>query len=157
MNRQVFIYRIFVLALLGTVLSGCVWEKKDSEAVAAATKEAKRWLTLVDYGNYLGSYHISDEYLKDYFQRNKWQEYLLMYRMPLGDLLERRVKRQYFSSSIPGLIQGQFYIFEYESDFTRQKGVPEKLTLIKGDDGHWRVGGYRAMWRDEPANRRRSF
>ncbi len=147
MKKRIGTKILFILFAAAIGLPGCEWEKKDPEAVAAATKEAKKWLILVDTGNYLGSYSISDTYLKDYFKSNKWQEYLLMYRMPLGEMKDRRIKKQYFSSSIPGLIQGEFYIFEYETDFTRHDAVPEKLTLIRGSDGRWRVGGYRAEWR----------
>lgn len=152
--------RMLVLSAVAAVLllaGGCSSDTLDPLDEKAARESLKSWLKLVDTGSYLASWHESDAYLHRRFERHDWQAYLLMYRMPLGELVRRREQRAYFSSSIPGLMEGQFFILEYVSDFEKHEGVKEKFTVIRNEKGQWHVGGYKADWRTDVKEKRRLY
>jgi hypothetical protein len=94
---------IFLMVMLlcgGAVTAGT--QQKEAAALSAA----KKWLALVDKGNYSGSWREAAGYFRNAVTREKWEQSLQACRQPLGKLVSRKVKSETYETSLPGAPDG---------------------------------------------------
>lgn len=114
----------------------------EEKAEGLATESANHWLTLVDDGNYEGSWNTAAPLFKNHVLKNQWAQMLQATRAPLGKVLFRNVKSAVYKTSLPGAPDGQYVVIQYESSFEHKKSAIETVTPSLGTDGRWRVSGY---------------
>jgi hypothetical protein len=115
-------------------------EGRDAEK--AAIESANHWLSLVDGGDYAGSWHNSAPQFKGAVSKDRWVKMLQASRAPLGKLISRSIRSASYKTSLPGAPDGQYVVIQYQSSFEHKKSAIESVTPSLGDDGQWRVSGY---------------
>ncbi|MFI5115361.1 MAG: DUF4019 domain-containing protein [Terriglobales bacterium] len=115
-------------------MSAC---SQDKKVVAEGT--ARKWLKLVDSGNYAQSWDDTGNVLKATVARDQWQELLLRNRAPLGALISRKLTSAEYTTQLPGAPDGEYVVLEYASSFEHKNSAIETVTPALDKDGKWRV------------------
>jgi hypothetical protein len=108
----------------------------------AAVTAAETWLSLVDAGNYAESWEEASEYFKGFVHKIDWESLLTATRTPLGEMRSRFVDSASFTSAMPGAPDGEYTILQFSSNFAKKAIALETVTMMKEEDGTWRVAGY---------------
>ncbi len=114
----------------------------DTEKEAAALPVAERWLGLVDQGEYGESWEEASTVFKNAVTAAQWEQLVQTSRKPLGELLTRRVSKKTYTTSLPGVPDGEYVVIEFETSFENKKSALETVTPMLDKDGNWRVSGY---------------
>jgi len=132
--------------LLGLVLAGmmipiALWAA-DAVKEKAATEAAKKWLVLVDQGQYAESWKASSEIFRAAVTSEKWDQALQGVRKPLGKVVSRKVQSTTYTDAAPGAPKGEYVMIQFETAFENKPGAVETVTPMLEKDGKWRVSGY---------------
>jgi len=109
---------------------------------AVAQKAAERWLSLVDRGDYRGSWDDAAQLFKQAVGAEDWGKAVATVREPLGEVLKRELMSARYATSLPGAPDGEYVVIQYKTRFTNKKSAVETITPMKQRDGSWRVSGY---------------
>jgi hypothetical protein len=133
-----------LVAILALVLSLVVSSAGagGNDAVAAAERSAEAWLALTDGGRYGESWDAAASMFKAAVSKADWDKALKAVRAPLGALKARKVKSATFTTSLPGVPDGEYVVIQYDSQFENKAAAVETVTPIREKDGSWRVSGY---------------
>jgi hypothetical protein len=134
MKRRVVIVSLLVV----TMASFVVAQEKTKDAQAAA----EAWLQLVDSGNYAQSWQEAASMFKTAITERDWEQKLKASRAPLGALVFRKLKSADYTTSLPGVPDGQYVVIRYDSSFANKKSAIETVTPMLDQGGQWRVSGY---------------
>ena len=115
---------------------------EDSEKEAAAFAVAQQWLGLVDQGKYDESWKETSTVFRNAVTAAQWEQLVQTSRKPLGKLLTRKVGSKTYTTSLPGVPDGQYVVIEFETSFENKKSAIETVTPMLDKDGTWRVSGY---------------
>ena len=63
-------------------------------------------------------------------------------RQPLGKVLQRNVKTKAYRTSLPGALDGEYVVIQFQTKFEHKASALETVTPSKEKDGAWRVSGY---------------
>ena len=107
-----------------------------------AVKAANHWLTLVDTGKYMKSWHEASTYFKSKVSSEKWEQMARDLREPLGECTSRKLQLSHYVTTLPDLPEGEYYIMKYSTDFEKKKSAIETVTVMLDEDARWRVTGY---------------
>jgi hypothetical protein len=131
---------VFVLlATLALWAGGVVAGGGDEEA---AIEASRRWLALVDAGQYAESWTEAAEIFRGAVRKDRWVEQVAAGRKPLGEVGERRLKSATYRTALPGAPDGEYVVIQYATSFTGKKSALEVITPTREKDGRWRVSGY---------------
>jgi hypothetical protein len=130
-----------VLVVVVLSLIGCS-AKEHSKAEAAAVEAAEAWLSLVDSGDYAGSWNQAAGFFKRAVAREAWEMSMESRRRPLGANISREVKSKRYCTSLPGAPDGEYVVIQFESSFENKQSAIETVTPMLDEDGTWRVSGY---------------
>jgi hypothetical protein len=97
---------------------------------------------LVDAGNYTVSWQTACEYFKAAVTQDQWPQTLQAVRTPLGALVSRKLSIKTYSTSLPGMPDGEYVVIQYETSYQNKKSAIETITPMLDKDGQWRVAGY---------------
>jgi len=125
---------LVLIAFLAASLLSC--EKRKEEL---AIQAAESWLALVDEEKYPESWEGLAGLFKKNIKKEEWVNDLNRFRKPLGKLLKRKLQHETESSEAS---VGEYLIFQYETSFENKKSVVEAVSVIKDNDGKWRILGY---------------
>jgi hypothetical protein len=145
---------LVLLALWGLLtISGCT-DPHNPEAEADAVEAAEAWLALVDAGAYADSWEASDAYLRNAVTKEEWVQTLGSVRDPMGANTSRRVQETKYRTYLPQTKEGEYVVAKLLGKFEKLALATEVITLVKGEDGIWRVAGYnlksgRSHWLDD--------
>lgn len=112
----------------------------ESEAIAVAA--ADKWLKVVDKGSYEQSWKDGSGLFRGAITKEQWTQALNGLRKPLGNLKKRELTSKKYSTKLPGVPDGQYYIFEYKTSYQNKEESIETVTAMLDKDGKWRVAGY---------------
>jgi hypothetical protein len=112
-----------------------------ASAQISGSDAAKNWLSLVDNGNYLGSWGETALIFQQQVSSQRWAEALIKVRKPLGAVLTRKEIEATSHNSLPGAPAGQYLIVRLKTDFANKPQAIETLSL-QLQDGQWKVAGY---------------
>lgn len=129
---------VFLTVIYLTPVPSFANEKAEKKALEAA----QVWLTLVDKGQYAGSWESAAQYFRNAVSKEQWLQSLSAVRKPLGEVLKRMVKSKQYMTSLPGAPDGAYVIIQYETSFANKKSSVETVTPMLDKDGKWRVSGY---------------
>ncbi len=123
--------------LLATPLSGYADEAKE----AAAKQAANEWLTLLDNRQYEASWKAAASVFRARIDSAKWVQMAASVRAPLGTLVERNLISATYTTTLPGVPDGEYVVLQYQTKFVNKAAAVETVTPML-DAGHWRVAGY---------------
>lgn len=113
----------------------------DNPDLAASSSATQAWLGVVDKGDYKGSWNQASKILKATMSADEWTHYLDTVRKPLGTPSGRQVLDQRTAKDPKGLPAGDYMVMLYNTTFAN-KPRKELVTLVKEQDGQWRVLTY---------------
>jgi hypothetical protein len=136
--------RVRGVALLGMVLVLGVIQvgNADGQSRQKAVEAAKKWLALVDRGEYGKSWETAAGYFKAAAGKKHWEQTGAAVRSPLGKVIIRKLKSRQYVTSLPGAPDGEYVVIQFETSFEKKKSSVETVTPMKEEDGTWRVSGY---------------
>lgn len=131
-------------------LAGFLLAADKPEDAAQAAGES--WLSLIDAGDYAGSWDQAAKVLKGAVRQADWVEMSSGVRTPLGNLVSRKVNSREYTEKAPttrlvgGRVytwgQGRYVVLRYDAVFANKPSGVETLTMMADADGVWRVSGY---------------
>ncbi len=124
---------------------GLTWQQSlmaGPEDEQAALASSGAWLTLVDSGEYDRSWDQAATLFKESVTKEQWMKALETIRTPLGKLVARTMASVKYSTSMPGVPDGQYVVSQYNTSFENKKSAVETVTSMLDKDGKWRVAGY---------------
>lgn len=125
--------------LVLTVLAATAWAgPKTDEAV----KAAEAWLKLVDGAQYKESWSEAAGFFKERVKEEDWIKMIDLARKPLGEVVERKLLKASYTTSLPGVPDGEYVVIEFQTAFSKKKNSVETITPMKEANGQWRVSGY---------------
>jgi hypothetical protein len=123
--------------LITSLFSAAGQNEKEVEAI----KGARGFLQLVDGGQYEASWERTSPIFKGQISREKWAEMLSGVRPPFGSIISRNVATAKFSTSLPGVPDGEYVTVQFASSFEKKMEAIETVTMFRFQK-EWQVAGY---------------
>lgn len=127
------------LAFLLFLSSFSVAEQKENES--EAIKAAKVFLQLIDGGQYQASWDKTAPLFKSQVSQVKWAEMLAGVRPLFGAVISRDSKVAKFSTSLPGVPDGEYVMIQFSTSFEKKSEAVETVTMARVQE-EWQVAGY---------------
>jgi hypothetical protein len=115
----------------------------DPPAVAEAAAAARAWLEALDGGDCRGNFERAALFLRRSLGASGRRRALKTEGAPLGPCLSRRIRSRRLVPWLCRGPRGPYAVIEFESEFEGRSSVVETLVPTIGNDGRWRVAGYR--------------
>jgi hypothetical protein len=131
----------FLLLLLAAMLASASVRAQDAN-IAAARTSVDAWLSLIDARGYGASWDTAAILFKTAVTQEKWQAAVQAARAPLGQMKSRTLKSATFATTLPGVPDGEYVVFQFNTAFEQKAAALETVTAIREKDGSWHVGGY---------------
>ena len=128
------------VALVGLLGLGALVPKAAADPVALSA--AQQWLSLIDEGNYSGSWDKTTPHFQAKVTEKSWEHSMETFRKPLGSLVSRKLKTAQPATHLPGAPAGQYVVFRFNTSFAEKKAGIETVTVGLEKDGVWRASGY---------------
>ena len=116
------------------------WARSDTEELAISAAQA--WLTVVDSGDYSGSWQEASAYFRGGTTQESWEKTMEAFRKPLGNVISRDVMLAEESTSPPGAPDGKYVLLRFMSSFEKKRSAVETVTFMLDSDGKWRAVRY---------------
>ena len=129
------------LAVLAICLLSSAAPALEAEE-AAALRAARAWLTVVDGGDYDGSWQAAASYFRTAVSQRQWRHALGGVRQPLGNVLTRELESATYATELPGAPDGEYVVIQFTTSFENKRVAIETVTPMLEDDGSWLVAGY---------------
>ena len=141
-RRVIAIALLALVALAGGAAVAVTPDEQD------AINAAEKWLVPVDAGKGADSWAMAAEPFKASVSKSRWIAGLGELRKPYGKFRSRKAERlahageQPKSDEAPGSATGDRVSIIFDTTFARGKLVNEEVTVVRENDGVWRVAGY---------------
>jgi hypothetical protein len=136
--------RAFVAALALAMVA--VWTGNVAAAMSAeeqrALTTAERWLVPVDAGNSANAYAMTAADFKATVTREQWRDGMRDLRKPYGRVVLRKAEKLAYTTPDPKGDPGEKIVILFATKFVANKTAEEEVTLVRENDGLWRVTGY---------------
>lgn len=136
--RKLFL--CFLIALGLCVHSVVAFGATTAPDVAAEAAEA--WLALADKGDAQATWYEAAGVFKAGIEQKDWEKTLPKARQPLGEVTSRKILSSEATTTLPGVADGEYVIFRFQTSFANKKSASEALLMQKEADGVWRTVGY---------------
>ena len=133
------INKLFAVVMLATCLLGTA--VADDEKVAQAEAAVLQWIAQVDDRQYVASWNDAARPFRVRVTPQQWEDAVSAGREPFGRLVSRTVSDATYTTSVPGLPDGEFVIFQFATVFEHKAEGVETVTAVLEEDT-WRVTGY---------------
>jgi len=114
----------------------------EAKAEAEARTSAQAWLALLDDQQYAETWAQAGAILQGAVSQDEWTRKLSVTLGPLGKVKSRSVRSTEYSTTMPGVPDGEYVVVIYDTEFQKKQTAVETVPLMKEDDGMWRVSGY---------------
>jgi hypothetical protein len=128
------------MVVLGLCFSSLTIANEEKEAAALAA--AKKWLGLVDAGEYGESWETAAAYFKSTVTKDYWQQALPAVRKLFGEPVSRKLGSITYTQSLPAAPDGEYVVIQIATTFEKKKHAIETVIPMLDSDGKWRVSGY---------------
>jgi hypothetical protein len=129
---------LVLLFQVGAIQAG----ESNAAAVAQATQAAKKWLKLLDDGEYKQSWESASSLFKAAITDEQWEQRVAAVREPLGKVNTRKLTAAHYTTTLPGAPDDKYVVITYAASFENKKSAVETVTSMLDADGEWRVSGY---------------
>lgn len=133
-------YTVIGMVVLGLCFSSLTIANEEKEAAALAA--AKKWLGLVDAGEYGESWETAAAYFKSTVTKDYWQQALPAVRKLFGEPVSRKLGSITYTQSLPAAPDGEYVVIQIATTFEKKKHAIETVIPMLDSDGKWRVSGY---------------
>ncbi len=133
---------VLMIFAMGLFLAVGFCASAGSKDEKAAVTEAKRWLKVLDGGNYAEGWKQAGSLIKAAVDEKQFSQSLRAAREPLGKMLSRTFKGSSYQTSLPGVPDGEYVVIQFETRFENKKSAIETITPMREKNGKWRVSGY---------------
>ena len=140
--RQSFIVLSLILLLAVQGLAHGTGSDHTHPENEDGIETAKVWLEFVDSQRYTASWQTAAPVFKAAVTKDQWEKTIKTVRDPLGALLERRLFHDRFTSTLPGMPDGEYLVLRFVTAFQHKQSAVETVSLMKDDHDTWRVAGY---------------
>jgi hypothetical protein len=110
----------------------------DPKAEAAA----REWLALADAGDGSATWTSAAMLFQRAVPADQWARSLALAREPLGAVVSRVLREAKPMTELPGAPDGDYVVFQFDTQFERKRAAVETVTPMRDPDGRWRVSGY---------------
>lgn len=111
-------------------------------SLAAAIPAGESWLTLLDAGDYDGTWRAAAPDFREAITQASWSERASEARSPLEPFLDRVLVSVQFATLVPELGPGRYIVLQYLTAVAGDRSAVETLSLARQEDGSWQVVGY---------------
>lgn len=101
-----------------------------------------RWLALVDAEKWNDSWKEASAAFRKAVPEDKWMAGVERVRGPLGKVLKRKLGSAAYSTTLPGMPDGQYVLSQYRTSFEHKADAVETVVAQVDADGTWRISGY---------------
>ena len=98
-------------------------------------------LRRIDAGRYGDGWEDAAPLLKGSMPKPQWETGLVRARGPLGVLVARKIRLASCTRGTQADPEAEICVIQYDSQFERRPLADERVTVLKGKDGTWRVFG----------------
>jgi len=136
------------LAMAGIFTACCSKNEVTGAPKGLNIKEARsaslEWLGKLDKNWYVQSYDELAAYSKERITSAQWQADMATYRKPLGSVESRKEIYAFYEPEFPNAPKSEYMVIQYGTLFSAapKSVVVEAITLMKQEDGSWKVSGY---------------
>jgi hypothetical protein len=141
-GNKIMVRRMAVIVFIGIFLGVTAVLAANSEREKATIASAENWLKIVDAGEYIESWKQSSENFRQRITQDQWEQAMSRVRSPLGKLVSRKMDDAFYTTSLPGVPDGQYVVIEFNTSFENKKSGYETVSLTLDKDGKWRVTAY---------------
>ncbi|MBW6528513.1 DUF4019 domain-containing protein [Sphingomonas sp. RHCKR7] len=110
-------------------------------AETEASSAARRWVEMLDAGQWDASWQAAAEVFKRSITSTQWQAKSQSVRTPLGHVSLRVLQSAVKTTTLPGVPAGDYEVLQFQTRFATKPDGLETVVLSK-EDGSWRVSGY---------------
>ncbi len=107
-----------------------------------AVNAAERWLVPVDAGRSADAYAMASASFKATVSREQWRDGVREMRKPFGRVVQRKAEKLAYTTQNPKGEPGEKVVILFDTRFVANKVATEEVSLVREDDGLWRVAGY---------------
>ncbi len=134
--------KLVLLLSLAVAMTAHLVVAAESDAVPKAQAAANAWLALADAGKYGATWDEAAAIFKSSISRADWEKALARVRSQLGAVKGRSVKSATFTTTLPGVPDGEYVVVQCDTRFESKAAAVETVTAMREKDGAWRVAGY---------------
>ena len=138
MRKPLLFIAAALLALSCLAAEARAKDGQEQDALAAARK----WLKLVDSGQFAQSHQSAHPKLSGLVPRRLWEEKIRGMRGDLGITLSRRLRLSEYSGDIKPPPAEEFYLFAFDTEMSKGGDMEEVVTCRRGHRGAWQVADY---------------
>ena len=133
-----------VSVLILRVVAGCGGQDSERiiEAKGAAESVCRKWLQLVDRGDYARSYQFAAGHFKYVLTKEQYAATLREGRESFGGLVGRERISALYKTDPPRAPKGEYVIIHFKVSFESGETTLERVSVIKEKDNTWKVAGY---------------
>ena len=107
-----------------------------------AEAAAREWLALADAGDASATWNSAAVLFQRAVPADQWARSLAAAREPLGAVMSRTLREAKPMTELPGAPDGEYVVFQFDTQFERKRAAVETVTPMRDPDGSWRVSGY---------------
>lgn len=134
--------KLHTIAFACLLLAANVTVADNDDAIGFAEAAAGSWLKLADQSEFEDTWLQASSLFQGAISQMDWQRALGAARTPLKELVSRNRVSAEFYETLPGAPDGEYVVLTFNSSFTKKSAAVETVTVMKDEDGSWRVSGY---------------
>ena len=120
----------------------CARTARARRSPTCHTVAARAWLAQMDIGRYGAAYDDSAPQLREATTRVQWETGIERARAPLGVVIARKIRQAACTRGTQADPEAEICVVQYDSQFEHRPLADERVTVLKGKDGAWRVAAY---------------
>jgi hypothetical protein len=131
-----------LVALVLPVFAAAAADTSNQAVVDPAVVDAaKNWLALIDSSKYEQSWNEASKLFQEHVTKAQWAKQAKIAREPFGNVVSRSTQVVRFTTSLPGVPDGQYAVLQFHAKFAHKANAVETVTMMR-QDGMWKAGGY---------------
>jgi hypothetical protein len=103
---------------------------------------SRAWLADLDAGRYGLTWEEADPLLKGSLTKVLWETGLDRARAPLGVTVARKIRQASCTRGTQADPEAEICLIQYDTQFEHRMLGDERITVLRGRDGNWRVASY---------------
>jgi len=126
---------------LGLALAPALAHSQDLDSTPALLA-SRAWLANLDTGRYGLAYEQAAPAMRDALTKVQWETGIERARGSLGVAIARKIRQAACSHGTQADPQAEICTVQYDTQFENKPLGDERVTILRGRDGTWRVGAY---------------
>lgn len=110
--------------------------------VEQAEKQAHNWMDTIDKGDAESSWNEMSSIFTQQLSAEDWKLSIQGMQMYFGKVGQRKIKSSNYKTSSYGAPNGDYVDVEFSTDYANAAGRKEVVTMVRDQDGQWKVAGF---------------